>query len=346
MTAIVVQKGTYAGQDIKNQVFKMELTPREGKKGLYVTVDGSPLGYTNRKIRVMLKNIDDITVLDTDAVTDDQDQKADVILPAETDDEIIERMRRKFGILDGMTLAAIQGKVRAMIVTGPPGVGKSFGIEKVIESLDVMIKMELIDPKSMTLDAPMAMEKVASASPLGLYQLLWEYRKPGSLLVLDDSDSILYDEACLNMLKAATDSGKRRRLTWRTESRVLEERGIDTQFDFEGSIIFVTNLDFENTRGKIGDHLKAIVSRCHYLDVGIHDLREKFLRCKQIVRDGMLDSYKFDDVQIDEIMTYVEENKRSLRELSLRMVAKIADLVKMDPDGWKSFANETCLKGR
>lgn len=341
MTDIIVQKGRYAKSLVKNKRFKMAIPPKMGKKGLYVTVEGEPLGYADRKIRIMLEKETDIQFISGDAA----DAPAqDVIHPAEPDDVIMERMRKKFQILDGMTLAAIQQDVRALIVTGPPGVGKSFGIEKVIEGLDVMVKMELIDSKSVNLEAKMEMEKVSSASPLGLYQLLWEYREPGSLLVLDDSDSVLYDEACLNMLKAATDSGKKRRLSWRTESRVLEERGIDSQFDFEGSIIFVTNLDFENSRGKVGEHLKAIVSRCHYLDVGIHGTREKFLRCKQIVKDGMLDKYKFEPVQVQEILDYIEENKDTLRELSLRMVTKVADLMKMDPDGWREYANETCIK--
>jgi hypothetical protein len=189
-------------------------------------------------------------------------------------------------------------------------------------------------------------EKVASASAIGLYQLLYEYRAEGSVLVLDDSDSLLYDETGLNMFKAATDSGDKRVMSWRTESRILDDLGIPFRFEFKGSIIFITNLDFEKSRGKIGDHLKAIVSRCHYLDMGIHDAHEKFLRCKQIVRDGMLDKYEFDDFQVNEILEYIEANSRRLRELSLRMVKKIADLVNMDPTGWRDYADQTCLKGR
>jgi len=135
-------------------------------------------------------------------------------------------------------------------------------------------------------------------------------------------------------------------MSWRTESRILDDLGIPFRFEFKGSIIFITNLDFEKSRGKIGDHLKAIVSRCHYLDMGIHDAHEKFLRCKQIIRDGMLDKYEFDDFQINEILEYIEANSRRLRELSLRMVKKIADLVNMDPTGWRDYADQTCLKGR
>ena len=52
--------------------------------------------------------------------------------PNETDDQIIERMRERFNILDDMTQASIDGVVRGMVVTGPPGVGKSCGVEAVL----------------------------------------------------------------------------------------------------------------------------------------------------------------------------------------------------------------------
>lgn len=336
MTEIIIKRGMYAGKVVENQPSTMIHPPRMGKKGIYVTIDGAPMGYMDRKVRVMLDNPNDVVVVGEPAPQPARKVK--------TDEEIINAMREKFQIVDGMTLAALQGNVRAMIVTGPPGVGKSYGIESVINSLDAMVKMELIDTKSINLDAPKGMEKVAAASPLGLYQLLYAYSRPGSLLVLDDSDSLLYDETALNMLKAVTDSGKRRRLTWRTESRVLEEAGVPFEFDFEGAIIFITNLDFENSRGKIGEHLKAIVSRCHYIDVGIHNVREKLLRCRQIVRDGMLERYDFSDVVRNDILDYMEANKDRLREISLRMVTKLADLAVMDHTGWRRYADHTCLK--
>lgn len=341
MTDIIIQNGVYAKARIKNQKFVMVLSPRNGKNGLYVTVDGSPLGYKNRKIRILLNSETDIQFIngsDSDVSTD----SVETVVEVDTDEEIMVRMRKKFQILDGMTLAAIEGNVRALIVTGPPGVGKSFGVEQVIESVDVMAKLGLHDGANP--EGKLGIEKIATASPLGLYQLLYEYRKAGSVLVLDDSDTILYDETMLNMLKAATDSGSKRKLTWRTESNVLEKAEIDCEFEFEGAIIFITNLDFEKSRGKIGEHLKAIVSRCHYLDMGIHGTREKFLRCKQIMRDGMLSAYGFEPFQEDAILNYIFDNQDEVRELSLRMVKKIADLVKMDPSGWKDYADQTCLR--
>ena len=61
----------------------------------------------------------------------------------ETDAEIIERLRGRFEILDDMTRAVKAGKIRSMIVTGPPGVGKSFGVEKVLEKHDVFANVSI-----------------------------------------------------------------------------------------------------------------------------------------------------------------------------------------------------------
>ena len=71
--------------------------------------------------------------------------------------------------------------------------------------------------------------------------------------------------------------------------------------------------------------------------------REKILRIKQIVGDGMLDKYMFDDDVVAEIVGYIDTNKSRLRELSLRMVLKIADLRKSFPSNWQAMANTTCL---
>ena len=35
------------------------------------------------------------------------------------------------------------------------------------------------------------------------------------------------------------------------------------------------------------------MSRCHYLDLTMDTTREKVLRCRQIVADGMLNEYQF-----------------------------------------------------
>lgn len=254
----------------------------------------------------------------------------------ESDAEIVERLRERFQILEDMTQASIDGIVRGMVVTGPPGVGKSFGVEAVLE------KNSLFD-KLAGNRLRFSVEKGA-ASAIGLYKLLYNYADASNVLVLDDCDSVLYDETSLNLLKAALDSSKKRRLSWNTDSALLRREGIPDSFEFKGSVIFITNLKFDNVRGKIKDHLDAIMSRCHYLDLTMDTTREKILRCKQIVADGMLNEYDFTKEEEAELLDFIFDNKDRMREISLRMVTKVADLRKSMSNRWKRMAECTCMK--
>ena len=257
--------------------------------------------------------------------------------PNESDNQIIERMRERFSILDDMTQASIDGVVRGMVVTGPPGVGKSYGVEQVLE------KNSLFDTLA---GNKLRFEVIKGASSaIGLYKVLYNNADKNSVLVLDDCDTVLYDETSLNLLKAALDSCKKRKLCWNTDSALLRREGIPDSFEFNGSVIFITNLKFDNVRGKIKDHLAAIMSRCHYLDLTMDTMREKVLRCKQIVADGMLNEYQFTQDEQEDLMNFMFDNKEKMREISLRMVTKLADLKKSFGDEkWKRTAEVTCMR--
>ena len=63
------------------------------------------------------------------------------VKPDKTDEERIAEIAERFDILDEMSQASIDGIVRGMIVTGPPGVGKSYGVEKVLEKNSMFDKL-------------------------------------------------------------------------------------------------------------------------------------------------------------------------------------------------------------
>jgi hypothetical protein len=257
----------------------------------------------------------------------------------ETDDQIKERLRARFEILNDMTRAVKKGDVRAMIVTGPPGVGKSFGVEEVLSKHDLLADVA----NNSKLKKYEVVKGAMSA--LGLYAKLYEYKDAKSILVFDDCDSVLQDELSLNILKAALDSSKKRTIHWNTDSRLLRTEGVPNSFEFKGGAIFITNIKFENVRSKkLQDHLGALESRCHYLDLTIDTEREKMLRIEQIVEDGMLNSYEFTTEEHKELIDYININKKKLRELSLRTVLKIADLRKSFPLKWQSVAEVTCMR--
>lgn len=266
--------------------------------------------------------------------------KSDDDLKGVTDDEIMERLRTRFTILDDMTRAVKKGDVRAMIVTGPPGVGKSFGVEKVLAKHDVFADVAQNEKLK-------KYEVVKGAmSAIGLYKKLFEYSDKKSILVFDDCDSVLLDDLSLNILKAALDSSKKRTIHWNTDSRLLRSEGVPNSFEFKGGAIFITNIKFDNVRSKkLRDHLEALESRCHYLDLTIDTEREKILRIRQVVTEcGMLDDYEFDDLEKAILIDYIDDNKKKLRELSLRTVLKIADLKKSMPSNWRAVAEVTCMR--
>ena len=286
-------------------------------------------------MRAAMKPSKGATVLefDTDAIKRTQDAVA-----KETDEQIYTRLGERFEILDQMTKAVKDGQIRAMIVSGPPGVGKSFGVEKVLLKSELFNILAEKKPKFEVVKGAM--------SSIGLYSKLYEFAAEGNVVVFDDCDSILMEDLSLNILKGALDSGSRRFISWNTDSRILRSEGIPDRFEFKGAAIFITNIKFEHVRSKkLRDHLDALESRCHYIDLQMDTNREKILRIKQVVKQGqMLERYDFDACVEDEIIEFVEANQDRLRELSLRMVLKIADLKKGFPTNWTAMVKTTCMK--
>ena len=263
-------------------------------------------------------------------------------LAAKTDEEILERLRERFEILDDMTRAVKRGDVRAMIVTGPPGVGKSFGVEKVLSKHDVFA--DVANDQKLK-----KYEVVKGAmSAIGLYSKLYHFSDKKNILVFDDCDSVLMDDLSLNILKAALDTSKKRTIHWNTDSRLLRSEGVPNSFEFKGGAIFITNIKFDHVKSKkLRDHLEALESRCHYLDLTIDTEREKLLRIEQVIREcGMLDAYEFTDLDKELVLDFVKENTSRLRELSLRTVLKIADLKASMPGKWRAVAEVTCMRNR
>ena len=334
MMQIKILEGTYKirGKDVdlSGMVFPLVEEFKVGAKGGYVTVDGKAVaGFPDRAIKIMCSG--------THAYEDAG--KAKSTKREETDEETIERMRERFEMLEDMTRATMYGDVVAMIVSGPPGVGQSYGVEKVLGKHDIINQIAQ-DGR------PSKYEVVKGAmSAIGLYCKLFKYADKDNVIVFDDCDSVLQDELSLNILKAALDSKKTRRIHWNTDSFKLRNEGVPDSFEFKGSAIFITNIKFDNVKSKkMRDHLEALESRCHYVDLTIDTEREKMLRIQQIVGDGMLTEYKFAEEVHEEIIDFIDINKKRLRELSLRTVLKVADLAKAFPTKWEAMAENTVMK--
>ena len=357
MPAIIeIVDGTYKirGQDVSMAGFRFELVEgfKTGAQGGYVTVAGgsvqpSNAGIPDRAIRIKCEGTTSYLMIaegapaakvDRPGVKSlEQIQVSDASVAHESDEEIVERLRSRFQVLQDMTQAVKAGTVRAMIVTGPPGVGKSFGVEEVLSRQDLFNTLGNKKPKYEIVKGAM--------SAIGLYSKLYEFSERGNVIVFDDCDSVLLDDLSLNILKAALDSSKKRTISWNTDSRMLRQEGVPDKFEFRAGAIFITNIKFENVRSKkLQDHLAALESRCHYIDLQMDTDREKVLRIKQITQDGMLETYDFENNEETEVVDYIVENRAKMRELSLRTVLKVADLRKSFPMSWKQMAEVTVQK--
>jgi len=331
MANVRIVSGTYKirgnDTDMAGLVFPLVEEFKMGAKGGYVTVDGTAIaGFPDRNIKIKCGGPEDYELVDEAVTTSARE---------ETDAEIVERIRERFELLKDMTKAVKKGDVRAMIVSGPPGVGKSHGVEEVLDRYKMME----------SLGAGKSHEVIKGAmSPIGLYCKLFNMADKGKVVVFDDCDSIFQDELSLNILKAALDSKKNRWIHWNTDSFKLRNEGVPDKFKFEASAIFITNLKFDKVKGKLREHIEALESRCHYMDLTIDTERDKMLRIKQVIQDGMLAEYGFEEDLQEEIIDFVDINKGRLRELSLRTVLKVADLAKAFPSKWELVAENTVMR--
>ena len=338
MTGFVkIKSGTYRNTKVENEVFPLVKQYTVGSKGGFITVDGTGQ-FGKDKVRVLVDNVTDFEFVHADEYTGTVSTATKTSAVTSTDEERITQIAERFEILDDMTKATLNGDIRALIVSGPPGVGKSFTVERELERSALFDQISGRRVKSTIVKG--------SATAIGLYKTLYEFSDSNCVIVFDDCDSILFDEVSLNLLKGALDSGKNRKISWLAESRVLKNEGIPNSFTFHGSVIFITNLKFDQVRSqKMKDHLEALQSRCHYLDLTLDTMRDKILRIKQIADTGVLFAdYDFEQCAQDEIIDFLNVNKNKMREMSLRMAIKVAELRKSFPLKWQALASTTCMK--
>ena len=338
MTQVQILNGTYRKQSVSGVTFPLVRDfQTDAKGGNVVVANNGVFPGMPEQIRIRVDSIDDIKFVGERMSKSDNVVEFKTVVQTETDEQVMDRIEQRFTILDDMTKAAISGDIRAMIVVGPPGVGKSYGVEYQLEKAGLFdnisgrkIKYEVIK---------------GAMTPIGLYCTLYKHSDPKNVLVFDDCDSILLDDVALNILKAALDSGKKRRIHWNADSSMLRREGVPDQFDFKGSVIFITNLKFDHLKSKkLQDHLEALQSRCHFLDLTLDTTRDKILRIRQIFRKGdLFQDYDFTPEQGEEIVQFMQDNHAKLREISLRMALKLADLTKVSAN-WRALAESTCMR--
>ncbi len=256
--------------------------------------------------------------------------------PNVTDAEILEKTANRFEILQKIGRGACEGSVRSLIVSGAGGVGKTHTIEEIVEQY---IEKEGIQAEFIK----------GMVSPINLYMLLYRNRTKNCVTVMDDADAVFFNEDSLGILKAALDSSQKRKINWMSQSAALKENDVPTQFYYEGTMIFISNLDFQGIvdagKGKIAPHLQALMTRAMYLDLKLHTPREVGLWIDYMVqKHDILVNDGLSPQQQEDVLDFISQHRGNLRNLSIRTALKLSMLVKSEPETWRSLAGELELK--
>ena len=242
------------------------------------------------------------------------------------DADVLKDLIKRFGMLDKLTRGCITNDIRSMIVVGAPGVGKTFTVESILENTPDL-KYEIVK---------------GGLSAVELYKMGYRNRRPGSVVIIDDADSIFSDEEGLSILKAMCDSSSCRRVSWLKDSSSLREDDVPQTYDFQGSFIFISNIDFQryiDTGGnKYVVHFEALMSRSLYLDLRVHDRQAISLWVEHVATHGkMFAKENVSEAVGRDILAFLKKNRDDLREYSLRTAVKLCGLAKSHHD-WKDMA--------
>ncbi len=217
-------------------------------------------------------------------------------------------INKRFEFLTQLVEMVVDKITPSLIITGEGGLGKTHSV------------MQVISQKELSQTQYVQIKGYSTAR--GLYNTLFDNRN--SVVIFDDCDSILEDRVALNILKSALDSYETRTITW--ASRQARGDEYPSQFEFEGSIIFISNKSMKS----IDD---AILSRSLTVDLGM-TAEEKVDRMRHILPD-VLPGYSM--LIKAEALDFLNSYKDKVN-LNLRSLILTSKLRASYPDNWKDLA--------
>lgn len=240
-------------------------------------------------------------------------------------EQIYQNVREKFKLMEEFVILTGLGTYNSLFISGSAGVGKTESTKQNLSNLG-------LDYKRIS----------GNMTDGGLYKTLYENRFQGNILLFDDTDEILLREKSLNVLKAATDSSDIRTVDWGSSKSFFDEDGdeIPPQFEFNGTIIFISNKDLykeAKSGSKLAPHIEALISRSVVLDVTLNSKDEYLARIHDVLFNKMDESKYSVDVK-NELFGFLEEHGEKIQELSLRMIKKLYGLFMNYDTEWKQKA--------
>ena len=244
----------------------------------------------------------------------------------ETPSQRSERIGRSYDMFEALAQHAADGHIRSLIISGPPGLGKSYTVETAIAGA------RATEGRNATIIK-------GSASALEVYVAAFDHSGDRDILVLDDTDSIFDDADGINLLKALTDTGGRRSVSWLKRSPYLDKIGVPQQFYFKGTVIILSNIpapDEDDTSTK-ALHLRAVYDRAFHVELQDSSLEDVITRIEHVLPQVRLDG----EGVARESFEYLRDNAQRFRTLTIRTLLHIEQLRRLEPEDWRELVART-----
>lgn len=237
-----------------------------------------------------------------------------------TDNYVLDTLKM-LGVFADMV---IDGQSNSLIITGRPGIGKSYEVLRRFYIKNKQPKKDFIFLKGRT-------------TPLGLYTALWQYN--GKVIVFDDCDSAFDMKGVAgtdkqNLLKGALDTYPAREITWRSSKPIeLGDAVVPQTFSFTGRCIFITNLSMN----KIDS---ALMSRSLIHDVVASD--DDVVAQMRFILPKIYPAFQL-EMKYEALQIIVDLNKEDKSiNLNLRTLIKAIILRSTNHPLWKEMIKYQC----
>lgn len=232
--------------------------------------------------------------------------------------------------LRSLVVSLVKGVSNALFVYGIGGVGKTVQVEKTLSDLGLS-------------DGDGYFQVAGSTSVPAIYQSL--YNNKDGIVLFDDCDAVLRNEDGRNIIKAATDTKKQRKLSYLKKAAWLfdpsreevsdNDLGVSkfpTNFIFEGRVIFISNLQLSELDPDGSIRTRSLIIGINPSKDEIIDFMEEIIDKIRIENGRELDH--------STRLKALELVKNSTREgdLSLRKLVRVMNFAASGVPNWERLA--------
>jgi hypothetical protein len=225
-------------------------------------------------------------------------------------------LQGSIGLLKDSIRNIASGVIKGVLVTGSPGVGKSYTTQSILK-----------DEFGLTENVDYVLERGGETSTPAFYRLL--YDNIDKLIMLDDNDGIWKDQKAVGMIKGALETQGSRMVT----SNNLNMGDYPTSFIFEGQLIFITNLVGADL--KLASPVKTRVDKIHF-----NISKEEIIKYIAVILDKIypnvdidikMEVFEWFDLMGDKYASAKEEGV-SIRAFTLTLDKRISGMVNWKQD--------------